>query len=122
MAIELVSFVYFIEAPEVRRIKIGYSEANPDGRFVSLDTASPVRLEKRALMLGSRDTERHLHRKFAAYAVKREWFEFVPEIREYIAKWASNWDNLLFRVERCKFEEIVRRNGRIERRSLEVDQ
>jgi hypothetical protein len=96
---DLKGFVYFIEAPEVGRIKIGWSLDNPDARFAHLDTASPVKLEKRALLRGSQRCERDLHRRFAAYSVKGEWFEAAPELREYIRKWARNWDALLLEGE-----------------------
>lgn len=103
-----VGYVYFIEAPEVGRIKIGYSADDPDGRFAKLDIASPVRLVKRALMPGSLKIERAAHLRFAAFRVKPEWFEFVPEIREYIDEYGWDWDDMLVeRRQRVKVDPFA---------------
>ncbi len=76
--------VYFIEAPELNRVKIGVA-SNPERRFMNLSVGSPVELRIAGVFFGSLYLEQYLHKKFAQFHVRGEWFEFAPELREYLA-------------------------------------
>jgi hypothetical protein len=45
-----------------------------------------VDLSVLALLEGSRQLERELHRRFAVYRLRGEWFRDVPEIRDFFAR------------------------------------
>lgn len=76
-------FVYFIENPANRHIKIGWAK-KPVGRLKSFQTASSVKIRLLGKIPGSRDLERKLHADFQSYHVKGEWFFGVKCIRDFI--------------------------------------
>lgn len=84
-------WVYFVEARSVNRVKIGFSAENPDGRFATLDTGSPVTLTRRALVWGGRDVEFALHDRFRRHRIKGEWFHAAPEIEAFVRKYGMPW-------------------------------
>lgn len=90
-----VGYVYFVGAEEVCRVKIGFSFHDPDERFKPLETGSPVKLSKLGLMRGEFRREAELHRRFAKYRARLEWFHLVPEISDFIAAEARNWEELI---------------------------
>lgn len=67
--------VYFIEATESRRIKIGFTAGAPVDRMKQLQTGQPERLRIVATVPGDKSDERELHRMFAASNITGEWFE-----------------------------------------------
>lgn len=77
--------VYFIQAAEAARVKIGYS-ADPPGRLDELSTGSPVPLALIAVMPGDPSDEAQLHERFAADRTHGEWFRRSPEIEAFIAE------------------------------------
>jgi hypothetical protein len=76
------SFVYFMGGDD-GYVKIGFSN-NPHKRLrgVQIGSASPVRLL--AMLRGDRNDEDSLHKRFAAYRVRGEWFRFEGEFKEYV--------------------------------------
>lgn len=70
--------IYFISAPEVRRIKIGYS-TNWQDRFLAIMTASPVDLDVLVVSEGTWHQEQTLHRVFPG-RFRGEWFNETPEL------------------------------------------
>lgn len=76
--------LYFIEAPELNRVKIGIAR-DPKKRFDDLRVASPVKLQIAGVFFGSLYLEQYLHKKFAKFHVRGEWFEFAPDLRDYLA-------------------------------------
>jgi hypothetical protein len=101
-----IGYIYFIAAPEIGRVKIGWSLLNPDSRFAALDTASPVALEKWALMRGRQFIERELHARFAIHSVKGEWFRLVPEVESFVVENARPWRGLLAEIEKADREAM----------------
>lgn len=79
------TFVYFIEAVGLEKIKIGYS-ADPDSRLSTLQTGSAAELRLLGRIRGTKDTEAQLHRKFAGLRMAGEWFHGTQEIRQHIAQ------------------------------------
>jgi excisionase family DNA binding protein len=74
--------VYFI-ATTNNRVKIGVS-ANPQKRLSALKTGATTALYLIGTIPGDHDEERQLHRKFARYRVKGEWFDLAGELRIYL--------------------------------------
>lgn len=75
-------FVYFIEAPAVRMVKIGVA-VNPYSRLAELRTGSPVELVLRGAIAAEepRAMEAHLHYQFWRERRRGEWFTLSPNIR-----------------------------------------
>ena len=67
-------YVYFIHAPDLGRVKIGYT-SDPDSRLSSMQTGSPCQLVLARLERGNRDLERRLHHRFREKRIHGEWFD-----------------------------------------------
>lgn len=81
--------VYFIQGFSGGPIKIG-TALNLAKRFRNIQTCSPVALRViHAIPNTGRETERKLHKHFAAYRLHGEWFEPTPVLLEYIHKLRS---------------------------------
>lgn len=75
-------FVYLISGRDA--LKIGFSERHPrESRLHELQVASPDALRLAGLILGNAERERQLHRQFARYRIRGEWFANNSEILEY---------------------------------------
>jgi hypothetical protein len=84
---DTVGFIYFIEATELRRIKIGFSSDKPElKRLDALQCGSPCDLRLIGSIPGTRRTEKLLHSRFRELRVRREWFRSESPIWEFIAK------------------------------------
>ncbi len=73
--------IYFIRSGNC--VKIGVSE-QPWQRLADLQTAHHERLEMLAIMPGSYEEERQLHRRFSEYHQFREWFRDNEELRQVV--------------------------------------
>ncbi|MFF5853977.1 GIY-YIG nuclease family protein [[Kitasatospora] papulosa] len=69
------SSTYLIGAEGSELVKIGHAR-NPQRRLAGLQTGQPAQLTLLWSQVG--DYERALHRKFAAYRVRGEWFDLTP--------------------------------------------
>ena len=82
--------VYFLYAPNNKAVKIGKT-TNLKRRLKSFKTALP-----NAKLLGFMESqapyelESDLHRKFAEYHVRGEWFFYQGKLKEYIKKRVNN--------------------------------
>lgn len=89
------SFVYFLHAPELRRVKIGWSR-DPGRRAQRLRCVNrelaPFKTQLLATIDGGHIVERCLHRRFSDHHVSGEWFDDVilPQLRE-IARADAEW-------------------------------
>ncbi|MAK87183.1 MAG: hypothetical protein CMK96_09655 [Pseudomonas sp.] len=72
--------IYFITAPTVGLVKIGYAK-NPQARAVSIRSHSPVPIYLERVGTGSREEERALHKRFQHLQRHGEWFALNSEIR-----------------------------------------
>jgi len=72
------SYVYAIGGDDHRHVKIGYS-ANPELRFATIKTSSPLDLRILKTWAGGKDLETALHKRFAHYRRQGEWFEFPAD-------------------------------------------
>jgi Meiotically up-regulated gene 113 len=76
--------IYFVQAQELWRIKIGYSARDSfRARLSALQTGSAVRLVVLALQPGSRHREQKLHRRFSKWRIDGEWFHPSAEILRF---------------------------------------
>jgi hypothetical protein len=80
------SVVYIVGPPGCRKVKIGYA-SDFATRLTSLQIASPEKLIVRALIPGTIDLERDLHKRFAADRIRGEWFRHSKEIAALIAEY-----------------------------------
>jgi len=67
--------VYAIGDADQRFVKIGYS-ANMDSRFRSIQASCPLELRILQTWPGGAELEDELHKHFADYRRRGEWFEF----------------------------------------------
>lgn len=74
--------IYFIESRGF--IKIGWTQ-NWRNRISNLQSASPEPITVLALLARPQIYERTMHKKFAAFRVRGEWFVDCKEIREHLA-------------------------------------
>lgn len=76
---EAPSYVYFVQAVESKRVKIGLT-ANPAKRLACLRTSSPEKLNLLLAVPGSKADEVRLHVSNASTRVSGEWFSWSPQI------------------------------------------
>lgn len=89
-------FVYFIRAGD--KVKIGFS-AKPFMRLSAIQTSHHEDLRIMAYIPGTLKFERRLHQMFRALHVRGEWFQFSPEITEFITRYRKVY---------CKHKEQTR--------------
>ena len=70
-------FVYVVQAGDA--IKIGFS-ADPERRIKNLQTSHQETLETLLIFPGSVGLEKQLHRRYAQYRIRGEWFHAVPHL------------------------------------------
>ena len=75
--------IYFILNPVTDCVKIGFS-ANPRERLTTLQTGNSASLTLIATVPGTIKQERQLHKRFSAYRVGGEWFDYSSEIAQYL--------------------------------------
>lgn len=78
--------IYFIEAIDLGRIKIGYTSRDASSRLEDLRTASPCRLRLLCTVDGDRARERELHDQFHLDRRKGEWFAHSAALRRFISE------------------------------------
>lgn len=78
--------VYFIEALETNQCKIGYTASPAVGtRLKQLQTGCAQTLKVvGTLPLGTRDTEKRLHKRFDHLRIQREWFKLGIDLEKYL--------------------------------------
>lgn len=74
-------FVYFVRAGN--DIKIGFS-VTPKKRVHALQIGCPINVELLAIIPGTIDIERELHRRFFGLHVRGEWFRADNDLLSYI--------------------------------------
>lgn len=84
--------VYYAVSAELGRVKIGFS-INPWARIKEL-SAGTTDLKLVATERGSLRLEKKRHAQFGDFLVEREWFKYEGDLKDFIAKLASeNADN-----------------------------
>ena len=73
--------IYFIRCGGF--IKIGKAD-DPESRLTKMRTDNPLDLELLHAVPGDFDLERQLHKRFAAYHHRREWFRYEGELAAWL--------------------------------------
>jgi hypothetical protein len=94
--------VYFVQAGEGGRIKIGYSPI-PDQRIDHLRRFSGPDLIKLAVIEGSRRLENNVHKLLADHRAHNEWFEPTSEVLAVVRR-AAAWHQC--EGDRSDFERV----------------
>jgi Meiotically up-regulated gene 113 len=68
-------YVYFIQDGLSRYVKIGWTTDSPFRRLQTLQTGCPGDLSVAAMVRGTEDLEKALHKRFAHYRIRGEWFD-----------------------------------------------
>jgi len=76
--------IYFIQSGTSGPIKIGYTSRDINDRLKQLQTGSWEQLTIIKAIDGDIGFEQELHRSFATYHIRGEWFWPVNQIKEYI--------------------------------------
>jgi hypothetical protein len=79
-----VPSIYFIRASNSKRVKIGFTEGDPQSRLSILQTGSPEPLVLIGSVPGTRQDECRLHERLRALNIGGEWFEENKELMDYI--------------------------------------
>jgi hypothetical protein len=85
--------IYFIEAVGTAMIKIGHTNQTPAARLQTLQVGCPVRLLGLGLMVGDREDEVVIHRRFASLKMHGEWFRDSSKIRNFIVRECQPWES-----------------------------
>lgn len=75
--------VYYVLAPELDLIKIGFA-SDPKARFSKIQSDSPVRLVLLGFEEGDEATEAARHVMFGAYRQRGEWFRHDGTLRDFV--------------------------------------
>jgi len=87
----IVGWVYFIAAPTVGRIKVGYTNEHATKRLCGMRTDCPVDLEPLGLLRGNRGVEGRIHSYLSECHWRGEWFEATSLLAEFIDEYARPW-------------------------------
>lgn len=79
------SLVYFLSAPSVCRVKIGFTGDLPT-RFMQLQSSCPVKLTIMGAIPGDSTQENQIHQQFWAYRNDFEWFTLADSVRKGISE------------------------------------
>lgn len=77
-------FIYFLQNGRRKVVKIGYTRDH-GGRVSSMQSANPEELRVLATIRGTRLAEAELHKRFAKYNVRGEWFRLEGDLAKYVA-------------------------------------
>lgn len=77
-------YIYFVLAEKSGAVKIGYS-AKPLDRLAALATSHHEELKCIFTMRGTQQDEKALHKKFAEFRKRGEWFEYAAPIKRFIS-------------------------------------
>lgn len=79
--------IYFLLAPELNRVKIGYTknQSTLNTRIKSLQTGCPDEIKLLQTIPGGIQKEKQLHKDFEAHNQTGEWFDYCEEIQDFIS-------------------------------------
>lgn len=83
--------IYYIACTATQRLKIGYTQGEPEVRLKQLQTGSAANLRLICCHEGSLDDERRIHSRFAEQRMRGEWFEMSEDLFKHISwiVWAT---------------------------------
>jgi hypothetical protein len=100
--------IYFLRCGAHPLVKIGYTDGDLQVRIEGLSTGNPFELIPLGVIEDGKFTENQLHKRFAPYHVKGEWFRLSTELQVFIdrnAKPHTAKDSIKKRVDRA--EKII---------------
>lgn len=110
-------WVYFIEAPDVKRFKIGFTSNAPEKRLAALQTGSPVKLELAGCKPAFQSMERIAHKQLDACRIDGEWFNDGWAVGSIVSVLDTPEDILAeesrIRMEMRLFDELSRQSAMI---------
>ena len=111
--------VYFARAGKTGPVKIGYAKDDPEKRVKYLQTGCPEQLEILYVINKCvRTFEGFLHKEFAKYKIRGEWFTYSPEIDKFI-----HWHRQLERdTAKRRTERLLRKMEEMEDRIQEQEE
>jgi hypothetical protein len=77
--------IYYIACTATERLKIGYTQGEPEVRLKQLQTGSAADLRLMACHPGTLETERQIHEKFSSQRLRGEWFEMSEDLLEHLS-------------------------------------
>jgi len=80
-----VPYIYFMEAPDIQRIKIGTNH-HIKRRIISIKASSPVPVTLIKAIEGGRTKEKDIHQRFKHLRQHGEWFIRTPELMQAISE------------------------------------
>jgi hypothetical protein len=87
----IVYRIYFILCRTTNRVKIGSTARDPNERLEELRAMNAGELTPLGIIEGELRLETDLHIRFESYWVHHEWFEYSPEIDDYVQTKAEPW-------------------------------
>jgi hypothetical protein len=109
-----VTRVYFVQARESGRIRIGVSK-DPEARLTNMRVGSPEPLSLMFSVDGSAQLEKDIQMKFAHLHVVGEWFEPRPELLDFLRElWRDVQAHRASYMgyDKAKFRQLLEQNGR----------
>lgn len=104
--------VYFIKAEGTPFIKIGYSE-NVHHRLTKMQADCPLQLTVIKVIEGDQESEKLLHKIFAAYHHKGEWFDITEKMIDEIEDYLYEADSFLWKRLRDLLDKKTDINSRV---------
>lgn len=90
-AVARLGWVYFLAAPQVKRIKIGTTRNHPSKRLKKIRDSAPVTILPVGVLRGSPFVEDRLHSIFDHTRWRYEWFDSDKWLARFIADLAQPW-------------------------------
>ncbi len=82
--VKTVGYIYFILAERYDAVKIGFTRGAIADRLKHYKSATPYDYDLLKLIRGTMWEEKQLHKRFAKYQIRHEWFDYSDELKEYI--------------------------------------
>tara|TARA_R100001594_G_scaffold86809_1_gene121204 strand:+ start:105 stop:626 length:522 start_codon:yes stop_codon:yes gene_type:complete len=86
-----MELVYLIHAEDTKRYKIGTTKNGVESRLKELQTGCPFKLRPVKSIVGGRNQEEQVHRKFKEYQKHGEWFEFDGHVKRKVMKYMDTF-------------------------------
>lgn len=80
-------YIYLLLAPDVRKIKVGFSKNHPQKRVSDLSTMNASKIELIAFFEGHHRDETHIHRELDEFRSHGEWFDLNDESSFKLDAW-----------------------------------
>ncbi len=103
--------IYFIQAAESKRIKIGFSASDPAHRRASMQVGCPEELILLFCIDGDQNKEKALHTKYSSHKVRGEWFKCESDLKEFVD---SNTPDTVPTEPALRGEDFLNNNPRYE--------